>query len=170
MAVSLNFRAEVGNQWFNIQIFLGKKKSSKYSNIIQSIFITNSRTPGSVLEEKDVGIAWHYNVSDVKYGEWQAAECQNHINNALKTYSIHLLKRKSCIEVYLREVSKATAIRRILQFKRHRGKRLSVQSNLSEETTTPVLSSTQASTSDFALDGDLCDFILVIGNDRADGI
>lgn len=145
-------------------------KFFKYSNIIQSIYEFNSRTPGSVLEDKDIGVAWHYNVSDEKYGEWQAAECQNHINNALKTYPIHLLKRKSCIEVYLREISKATAIRRILQFKRRRAKRLSAQSSITEETPTPVLSSAVSSVSDIGLDDDLCDFILVIGNDRADGI
>ncbi|KAI8901069.1 glycosyltransferase family 20-domain-containing protein [Globomyces pollinis-pini] len=97
------------------------------------------RTPGSFIEEKEIGIAWHYSSADMKYGDWQAAECQNHINNTLQNFPIHILQRKRCIEVYLRNVSKATGIRRILQHHQAKYYKAAIHSADSELPHTPTL-------------------------------
>ncbi|KAJ3257181.1 hypothetical protein HK103_004879 [Boothiomyces macroporosus] len=130
------------------------------------------RTPGSFIEEKEIGIAWHYGFADQKYGEWQAQECQNHISNTLQTFPIHILSRKHCIEVYLRNVSKATAVRRILQHHQGKNRRHSFQAELQS----PTIDISQYSVTSFASstasfdfsNTQICDFILAIGNDRTD--
>jgi trehalose-phosphatase len=86
---------------------------------------------------------------------------------SLPNFPIHIMSRKKCIEVYLRNVSKATAIRRILQHHQNRVHRASVA-----DTDFPSSTNTQEA---FALQNfeppavtDFCDFILCIGDDRAD--
>lgn len=83
------------------------------------------RTPGSFIENKEVCIAWHYGLfvsliigkADVSFGSWQAAEMQNHLLNVvISSYPIHTLATKKRIEVMPRNVSKATIIRKVLQY------------------------------------------------------
>jgi trehalose 6-phosphate synthase/phosphatase len=127
--------------------------------LLQIFQYYTDRTPGSVIEDKEIGLAWHYNVPDMKFGEWQASECLNHINNSMKAYPIHLLKRKSCLEVYLKNISKATTMRRILQHQRHAMKKLP----LNIDTITPTSPPLEPCPND-----DFYDFILCIGDDRCD--
>jgi trehalose-phosphatase len=114
--------------------------------------------------EKEVGYAWNYGFSDLKYGEWQAAECQNHMTVSLPNYPIHIMSRKRCIEVYLRNVSKATAIRRILQHHQNRARRTT---SLVDDVLSPKEQSTPL-TFDVPTNEELCDFIFCIGDDRSD--
>lgn len=135
------------------------------------LLVESSRTPGSSIEEKEIGLAWHYEFADLKYGEWQAAECQNHMTVSLPNFPIHIMSRKKCIEVYLRNVSKATAIRRILQHHQNKARRSSVVD--ADSPGSIGLGNTQEP---FSIQGgfdapsvtDFCDFILCIGDDRAD--
>ncbi|KAJ3284561.1 threalose-6-phosphate phosphatase, partial [Blyttiomyces sp. JEL0837] len=79
------------------------------------------RTPGSYIEQKEIGIVWHYELADVSFGSWQAAECQNHLQNAMgSTYPINSLAKKKSVEVMPRNVNKGTICRRVLEF--HQGK------------------------------------------------
>lgn len=122
-----------------------------------------SRTPGSFIEEKEIGIAWHFEFTDMKYGEWQAAECQNHMTVSLPNFPIHILARKKCIEVYLRNVSKATAVRRILQHHENRARRtVSTTDNESPVSAGGVDHFGESFFEEFY------DFILCIGDDRSD--
>ncbi|TPX57884.1 hypothetical protein SpCBS45565_g08129 [Spizellomyces sp. 'palustris'] len=80
------------------------------------------RTPGSYIEQKEIGMVWHYGHADMNFGSWQAAECQNHIEQALTaSYAIHALAKKRSIEVMPRNVNKGTVIRRVLEHHQGRG-------------------------------------------------
>jgi trehalose-phosphatase len=127
------------------------------------------RTPGSYIEEKEIDVAWHFEHTDKKFGEWQSAECQNHMTNTLQNYPIHVLRRKKCIEVYLRNVSKATGIRRILQHHQHRARRLSFQQDRDQMNGQPPAEPYLSATSEAPpLNDELSDFIFCVGDDRSD--
>lgn len=67
-------------------------------------------------------MVWHYGHADMSFGSWQAAECQNHIEQALTSaYAIHALAKKRSIEVMPRNVNKGTVIRRVLEHHQGRG-------------------------------------------------
>jgi hypothetical protein len=139
-----------------------------------------------------VGIVWHYEHTDLSFGSWQAAECQNHIQNALgSSYPIHTLLKKKSIEVMPRNVNKGMNCRRILDH--HQGRLTRRYSNQQMDSpyhnhysSSPYTHHPQASprsatfisqpSQDMYLapapsNGnlkDMFDFILCIGDDRAD--
>jgi trehalose-phosphatase len=137
--------------------------------VLEILQYYTDRTPGSMIEEKEIGVAWHFAQTDLKFGEWQSAECQNHMTNSLPNYPIHILRRKKCIEVYLRNVSKATGIRRILQHHQHRARRLSIQQDREQMATSCSFESAIFSISDASpMNDELFDFIFCVGDDRSD--
>ncbi|CAO3677838.1 unnamed protein product [Umbelopsis vinacea] len=75
------------------------------------------RTPGSVIENKDVSIVWHYGTADhPQFGAWLAAECQNHIMESIgKNTTVHAITCNQSIEVIPRDINKAAVAVRILQ-------------------------------------------------------
>nr|CAG8556645.1 5658_t:CDS:10 [Entrophospora candida] len=77
----------------------------------------HERTPGTLIEQKEVSLVWHYrNVDNLSYGSWQAAECQNHIQVSLGLiYMIHAIAGNKTIEVMPKDVNKGVAIARILE-------------------------------------------------------
>ncbi|CAJ0758301.1 5164_t:CDS:2, partial [Entrophospora sp. SA101] len=77
----------------------------------------HERTPGTLIEQKEVSLVWHYrNVDNLSYGAWQAAECQNHIQVSLGLiYMIHAIAGNKTIEVMPKDVNKGVAIARILE-------------------------------------------------------
>ncbi|KAJ3150721.1 hypothetical protein HDU86_006338 [Geranomyces michiganensis] len=80
------------------------------------------RTPGSYIEQKEIGMVWHYGHADMNFGSWQAAECQNHLEQALTTsFAIHVLGKKRSLEVMPRNCNKGTVIRRVLEHHQGRG-------------------------------------------------
>ncbi|KAI8822643.1 glycosyltransferase family 20-domain-containing protein [Fimicolochytrium jonesii] len=90
---------------------------------VQEIFeYYTDRTPGSYIEQKEIGMVWHYGHADMSFGSWQAAECQNHLEQALtKSFAIHVLSKKRSLEVMPRNVNKGTVIRRVLEHHQGRG-------------------------------------------------
>ncbi|KAL1924300.1 uncharacterized protein VTP21DRAFT_7335 [Calcarisporiella thermophila] len=73
------------------------------------------RTPGSFIEEKNASVVWHYRKADhPTYGAWQASECLNHISDSLTVYPIHAFSGNKNVEVLPRDVSKSSAVNRIL--------------------------------------------------------
>ncbi|KAI9590885.1 glycosyltransferase family 20-domain-containing protein [Syncephalis fuscata] len=59
------------------------------------------RTPGSFIEEKQAAIVWHYRAAEnPSYGAWQAAECQNHLQDSLGcVLPVHVAVGNKAIEV-----------------------------------------------------------------------
>ncbi|ORX82316.1 hypothetical protein K493DRAFT_241037 [Basidiobolus meristosporus CBS 931.73] len=75
------------------------------------------RTPGSYIESKEIALVWDFRLADnPSYGAWQAAECQNHIQDSLGTvYPIHVVSISKNLEVLPRSVSKKNAVQRALE-------------------------------------------------------
>ncbi|KAJ3415746.1 hypothetical protein HDV05_004210 [Chytridiales sp. JEL 0842] len=106
------------NKW---ETLLSDQDLSWRKQVLDIFEFYTDRTPGSYIEQKEVGIVWHYDHADVSFGSWQAGECQNHIQNALgSSFPIHTLVKKKSIEVMLRNVNKGMNIRRILDH--HQGR------------------------------------------------
>ncbi|OZJ03390.1 hypothetical protein BZG36_04003 [Bifiguratus adelaidae] len=73
------------------------------------------RTSGSHVEYKKASITWHYRNADPVYGEWQAKECQNHLENSvLSKHPIEILLGKKNIEVRPTAVNKGEIVKRLL--------------------------------------------------------
>ncbi|KAI9104088.1 glycosyltransferase family 20-domain-containing protein [Phlyctochytrium arcticum] len=79
------------------------------------------RTPGAYIEQKEIGMVWHYGNADLSFASWQAAECRNHIEQSLTTsFAIHVLAKKRSIEIMPRNVNKGFVIRRVMDY--HQGR------------------------------------------------
>ncbi|KAJ3105009.1 hypothetical protein HDU97_008617 [Phlyctochytrium planicorne] len=144
------------------------------------------RTPGSYIEQKEISIVWHYELADLNFGSWQAAECQNHIQNALgTTYPISTLVKKKSIEVLPRNVNKGTICKKVLEglpggtYNRRFSSTARVIDTGHSLSTSPAIQTPQSSSSHHsrahsllldstALSSLAMDFVLCIGDDRAD--
>jgi trehalose-phosphatase len=79
------------------------ERDKEWKRLIMEIFeYYTERTPGSFIERKMSSITWHYRLAEVEFGQWQAKECMNHIEeNIISDYPIQLLCGKKNIEVRL---------------------------------------------------------------------
>ncbi|CAO3593294.1 unnamed protein product [Absidia cylindrospora] len=71
------------------------------------------RTPGSFIEEKRGSLTWHYRMTDPEsFGEFQAKECQNHLENAIvPKLPVEILIGKKNLEVRPTLINKGEAIK-----------------------------------------------------------
>ncbi|KAI8854380.1 glycosyltransferase family 20-domain-containing protein [Chytridium lagenaria] len=133
---------------------------------IQEIFeFYTDRTPGSYIEQKEISLVWHFEHADVGFGAWQAAECQNHIQNSIGTiYPIKVLPRN---------VNKGTICRKVLESLNGglHTRRYSSSARLMTDSASLVsnypVSGTQTPIPTLHFNSS-ADFILCIGDDRAD--
>ncbi|KAI8342575.1 glycosyltransferase family 20-domain-containing protein [Chlamydoabsidia padenii] len=74
------------------------------------------RTPGSMIEEKRSSLTWHYRkVEPETFGEFQAKECQNHLENAIvPKLPVEILIGKKNLEVRPTVINKGEAVKRAL--------------------------------------------------------
>ncbi|HEX8910360.1 MAG TPA: trehalose-phosphatase, partial [Anaeromyxobacteraceae bacterium] len=73
------------------------------------------RTPGSVIEEKTAGLAWHYRSADPEYGSAQAKELSLHLTTLLGDAAAEILLGDKVVEVRPRGVDKGRAVALVLQ-------------------------------------------------------
>lgn len=71
--------------------------------------------PGSLIEEKAVGLAWHYREADPVLGAWQARELFQHLTELLPDQGVQVMRGNKVIEVRPASVSKGMSSRRILK-------------------------------------------------------
>jgi trehalose 6-phosphate synthase/phosphatase len=64
-------------------------------------------TPGSFVEQKSAGLAWHYRLTPADFGRRQAHELRMLLGDALSNQPFEVLEGKKVVEVRLRGVSKA---------------------------------------------------------------
>jgi trehalose 6-phosphate synthase/phosphatase len=64
------------------------------------------RTPGSLVEQKPVGVAWHYRGASPEYGEVQANELRVHLTEMLSNAPVELLKGEKVIEIRTQGIHK----------------------------------------------------------------
>jgi trehalose 6-phosphate synthase/phosphatase len=57
------------------------------------------RTPGALIEEKGVGLAWHYRKADPRFGELQAKDLYLHLTELLSNVPVEILPGDHVIEV-----------------------------------------------------------------------
>ena len=68
------------------------------------------RTPGSLVEEKPVGLAWHYRAADPEYGAVQANELRLHLTEMLSNTPVEILPGEKVIEVRAHGVNKGRIV------------------------------------------------------------
>jgi trehalose 6-phosphate synthase/phosphatase len=77
------------------------------------------RTPGSLVEEKPAGLAWHYRAADPEYGAAQANELRLHLTEILGNTPVEVLVGEKVIELRAHGVNKGRIVPPILE--RHPG-------------------------------------------------
>ena len=73
------------------------------------------RTPGSLVEEKPAGLAWHYRAADAEYGAVQANELRLHLTEILGNTPVEVLVGDKVIELRAHGVNKGRIIPLILE-------------------------------------------------------
>lgn len=70
------------------------------------------RTPGSLLEEKTAGFAWHYRAADPEYGAARANELRVHLGQLLSNTPVEVLVGHKLVEVRPQGVTKGLVAKR----------------------------------------------------------
>lgn len=73
------------------------------------------RVPGSHVEEKPLGIAWHFRGCEPATAVWQARELNLHLGEVLQADPVEVLRGNMVLEVRPSGVSKDKAVERILR-------------------------------------------------------
>ena len=73
------------------------------------------RTPGSLVEEKPAGLAWHYRAADPEYGAVQANELRLHLTEILGNTPVEVLAGDKVIELRAHGVNKGRIVPPILE-------------------------------------------------------
>ncbi|KAI8074162.1 glycosyltransferase family 20-domain-containing protein [Gongronella butleri] len=85
------------------------------SDVTEIFTYYTERTQGSFIEFKKSSITWHYRMADAEYGEFQAKECQNHLENAIVSkLPVEILVGKKNLEVRPMSINKGEIVKRIL--------------------------------------------------------
>jgi trehalose 6-phosphate synthase/phosphatase len=72
------------------------------------------RTPGSLVEEKTAGFAWHYRAADPEFGSAQAKELVLHLSTFLINVPVEILPGDMVVEVRVHGVHKGRAVQEVL--------------------------------------------------------
>ena len=72
-----------------------------------------TRTPGSLIEEKTAGFAWHYRAADDEFGLLQANELRVHLNELLSNEPVEVLLGDKVIELRPHGVNKGLVVGRL---------------------------------------------------------
>jgi trehalose 6-phosphate synthase/phosphatase len=73
-----------------------------------------ARTPGSIVEEKAVSIAWHYRAAEAEFGRRQANELRLHLTELLSNVPVELLTGSKVIEVRPHGMNKGRVVSELL--------------------------------------------------------
>ena len=69
-----------------------------------------ARTPGSLIEEKSVSLAWHYRMAEPEFGTFQANELRTHLAQLLSNQPVEIVSDERVIALRPFGVTKATAV------------------------------------------------------------
>ncbi|KAI8097569.1 glycosyltransferase family 20-domain-containing protein [Halteromyces radiatus] len=99
------------NKWMNLaeHFDMGWKH-----DVLEIFTYYTERTAGSFIEHKRCALTWHYRLADPIFGEFQAKECQNHLETALSKLPVEVLVGKKNLEVRLKSVNKGEIVKRLL--------------------------------------------------------
>ena len=72
------------------------------------------RTPGSLIEEKTAGLAWHYRAADPEFGASQANELALHLSTFLSNVPVEILPGDMVLELRPHGIHKGRAVTEVL--------------------------------------------------------
>jgi len=88
-------RSRVSRQWSSVDL----PDTPWRAAVLTILEDFTARTPGALVEEKTVGLAWHYRIADPEYGARQANELRLHLSTLLSNEPVEILPGASVIEV-----------------------------------------------------------------------
>lgn len=71
------------------------------------------RTPGSLIEEKEFALVWHYRMSDPEFGEWLANDLVDNLEQMLAETPLHAVRGQKSVEVKLTWANKGEVMSRL---------------------------------------------------------
>ncbi|HYE64998.1 MAG TPA: bifunctional alpha,alpha-trehalose-phosphate synthase (UDP-forming)/trehalose-phosphatase, partial [Pyrinomonadaceae bacterium] len=71
------------------------------------------RTPGSLIEEKEFSLVWHYRMSDPEFGEWLANELVANLEQMLADTELRAVRGQKSVEVKLIWANKGEVLARL---------------------------------------------------------
>jgi trehalose 6-phosphate synthase/phosphatase len=83
-------------------------------SVLRMLESFTTRTPGSLIEEKTVSIAWHYRMADPEYGAFQANELTIHLTQFLSNAPVEIVTDDKIIEVRAVGVNKGIVVTGLL--------------------------------------------------------
>jgi len=73
-----------------------------------------ARTPGSLIEEKTISVAWHYRMAEPEFAAFQANELTVHLTQLLSNEPVEIVTDEKVVEVRATGVNKGIVVPRIL--------------------------------------------------------
>lgn len=84
------------------------------SQVMPILKAYEARVPGSFVEEKELGLAWHYRKANHELGEIRSCELFDNLNEFLANTDLQLMHGKKVIEVRPRGINKGMAANNLL--------------------------------------------------------
>ena len=100
-----------GGTWAQVQIAGGQEWREPVRAILREFA---ERTPGSLVEEKTAGFAWHHRAADPEFGAAQAKELTLHLTSLLGNAPVELLPGDRVLEIRPRGVDKGLPVAQVL--------------------------------------------------------
>lgn len=96
---------EYGQEWRIITAL-----NNDWKNAIRPVMESHvNRTPGSLIEEKDYSLVWHYRRVETGLGEMRARELLSHLSYLISNTQLQVMEGSKVVEVKNLEVNKGTA-------------------------------------------------------------
>lgn len=74
-----------------------------------------ARTPGSLIEEKDAGLAWHYRLASAEVGPRRARELEIHLRDTFAALPVQVLPGDKVVELRPKGIDKGAVVLPLLQ-------------------------------------------------------
>ncbi len=89
----------------------GSTASPEWRDAVMPILVDFAvRTPGSLVEEKEASVAWHYRASDPEFGQRQAMELLAHLTERLSNLPVQILPGDKVVEIRAHGPDKGTIV------------------------------------------------------------
>lgn len=76
-------------------------------------------TPGSLVEEKETSLVWHYRNTDPEFGAWKAHQLAVELGSVMESEAVAIRHGRKIIEASAANISKGEAVRRLLGEQAH---------------------------------------------------
>ena len=80
------------------------------TEVIPILELYVDRTPGALIEKKDVSLAWHYRGADPETGSSRASELKDALLHLTGNYGLEVLEGKKVIEIKQSRINKGSAV------------------------------------------------------------